>query len=193
MCRTFRMIMHLRVYVYHVSCTYMYMTWCNRSPWPTQRVKLPSHWRGEKLEDGDLEFSNVVWTDKCTVQLKFHHHWTFRQVGASGELPENEAETPSEDQCLGGNIIEGSYPSCSLFRESMRQDTLISLKLAWSLFLTKCIPNGHHFQQDNVQVIMLSDSMKIRFKLVEDAGLQSRFQSNWEHLGGNEVVSAWLS
>ena len=38
-------------------------------------------WCQEQLRAGDLRFTNVVWTDECTVQLESHHRVTYHRIG----------------------------------------------------------------------------------------------------------------
>ena len=38
-------------------------------------------WCQKQIDDGDLEFENVVWTDKCIVQLESCRRFCFRKEG----------------------------------------------------------------------------------------------------------------
>ena len=38
-------------------------------------------WCQKQIDDGDLEFEDVVWTDECTVQLESHQQFCFRKEG----------------------------------------------------------------------------------------------------------------
>lgn len=43
-------------------------------------------WCKERLQTGDLQFENVVWTDECSVQLESHRRWTFHRIGEPARL-----------------------------------------------------------------------------------------------------------
>ena len=51
-------------------------------------------WCQEQIRAGDLRFTNVVWTDECTVQLESHCRMTYHRIGEAARLKPRPKHPP---------------------------------------------------------------------------------------------------
>ena len=94
------------------------------------------------------EFSNVVWTDECSVQLDNHGRLCFRKKGQKGKL-KPRPKHPVKVHIWGG-ISKRGATQLVIFTGTMTATRYCAILERGLLpFLNEVFPNSHRFQQDN--------------------------------------------
>ena len=105
-------------------------------------------WCLDRIAEGDLELSDVIWTDESSVQLESHRKITYQKKGHPVRLTARPKHPPKIH--LWGGISARGATSIVMFT-----GTLIATRYTRILdavlrpFLQRHYPNGHRFQQDN--------------------------------------------
>ena len=105
-------------------------------------------WCQEQIRAGDLRFTNVVWTDECTVQLESHRWMTYHRIGEAARLKPHPKH-PHKIHIWGGILARGATKVVMLsdIMNATRYTDILSTGLV--PFLKEVYPDGHRFQQDN--------------------------------------------
>ena len=102
----------------------------------------------QKQIDNKEKFSNVVFTDECTVQLDHHGRLCFRKKREARKLKQR-AKHPAKVHIWGGISIKGAT-RIVIFTGIMNAPRFAKILQASLVpFLRKHFPEGHRLQQDN--------------------------------------------
>ena len=94
------------------------------------------------------EFSNVVWTDECSVQLDNHGRLCFRKKGQKKKL-KPRPKHPVKVHMWSG-ISKRGATQLVIFTGTITATRYCAiLELVLLPFLNEVFPNSHRFQQDN--------------------------------------------
>ena len=105
-------------------------------------------WCLDCIAGGDLQLSDVIWTDESSIQLESHWKITYQKKGHPVHLA-GRPKHPHKDSCLGWNIFEGCYTHCVFTGTLIATRYTRILDAALLPFIHQHYPDGHHFQQDN--------------------------------------------
>ena len=105
-------------------------------------------WCLDRIAEGDLELSDVIWTDESSVKLESHRKITYQKKGHPVRLTARPKHPPKIH--LWGGISARGATSIVMFTGTLiaTRYTRI-LDAALRPFLQRHYPNGHRFQQDN--------------------------------------------
>ena len=102
----------------------------------------------KKMRDSGEKFSDVIWTDECSVQLDNHGRLCFRRKGEPRKL-KPRAKHPIKVHAWGGISQRGATPIV-IFTGTMTATRYCAILEAGLLpFLEEVFPDTHRFQQDN--------------------------------------------
>ena len=102
----------------------------------------------ELIENDDLTFSDVIWTDECSVQLESHRKVTYHRKGEPARMC-SKPKHPSKVHVWGGILKKGAT-SIVIFTGIMNATVYTDiLEAALVPFIEGHYPDHHRFQQDN--------------------------------------------
>ena len=102
----------------------------------------------KKMIETNEQFSDVVWTDECSVQLDNHGRLCFRRKGEPRKL-KPRAKHPIKVHIWGGISFRGATPIV-IFTGTMTATRYCAILEAGLLpFLKEVFSDTHRFQQDN--------------------------------------------
>ena len=105
-------------------------------------------WAERYLSEALDGFSDVIWTDECSIQMESHRRFCCRK---RGEPPRNKPRPkhPAKVHVWAGISVRGPTPIC-IFEGTMDADLYIEI-LEQSLlpFIRTVYPTSHRFMQDN--------------------------------------------
>ena len=105
-------------------------------------------WCKERQRRNDLEFSDVIWTDKCTVQLESHRKRYFHKEGQPPRLTGKPKHPPKVN--LWGGISHKGASTLVIFTGTLTATRYTDiLDAALVPHLNSQFSNGHRFLQDN--------------------------------------------
>lgn len=105
-------------------------------------------WCQKQVEEGDLEFENVVWTDECTVQLESHRRFCFRKKGQPVKYRMKPKHPPKVNIWAG--ISRRGATQVVIFTGILTATRYVDILEAGLLpFLESAYPDGHRYMQDN--------------------------------------------
>ena len=105
-------------------------------------------WCKERLETGDTDFDDVIFSDECTVQLESHRRITFYKKGQPVRY-KMKAKHPPKVNVWGGISSRGAT-KVAVFTGTLTATRYVDiLEAALLPFLETVYPDGHRFQQDN--------------------------------------------
>lgn len=100
------------------------------------------------IENNDLEFSDVIWTDECSVQLESHRKVTYHRIGEPARMC-SRPKHPAKVHVWGGISKKGAT-AIVIFTGIMNATIYTDiLDTALVPFIEGRYPDGHRFQQDN--------------------------------------------
>ena len=100
------------------------------------------------VENDNLIFSNVIWTDECSVQLESHRKVTYHRRGEPARMC-SKAKHPAKVHVWGGISMKGSTSIViftGIMNATIYTDILYSSLVS---FIDGHSPDGHRFQQDS--------------------------------------------
>ena len=104
-------------------------------------------WCKQQLENEE-DFSDIIFTDECTVQLDHHSRICFRKKGDQRAL-KRRAKHPVKVHIWGGISYKGAT-KIVIFTGIMDAPKYTKILEASLLpFINECYPRGHRLQQDN--------------------------------------------
>ena len=104
-------------------------------------------WCQKQLEDEE-DFSEVIFTDECTVQLDHHSRICFRKNREPRALKQ-KAKHPAKVHIWGGISYKGAT-KIVIFTGNMNAPRYAKILESSLLpFIKECYPRGHKLQQDN--------------------------------------------
>ena len=105
-------------------------------------------WCEERQQTNDLQFSDVIFTDECTIQLESHRKVCYRKKKEPAPLCA-KPKHPPKINVWGGISARGST-SLVMFTGTLIATRYTEiLETALIPFLDTYYPNNHRFQQDN--------------------------------------------
>ena len=105
-------------------------------------------WWKERLETGDDDFDDIIYSDECTVQLESHRKITFYKKGQPIWY-KMKAKHPPKVNVWGGISSRGTTKVAVFTRTLTATHYVDILEAALLPFLETVYPDGHRFQQDN--------------------------------------------
>ena len=105
-------------------------------------------WCKERLETGDTDFDDVIFSDECTVQLESHRRITYYKKGQPIRY-KMKAKHPSKVTVWGGISSRGATKVAVFTRTLTATHYVDILEASLLPFLETVYPDGHRFQQDN--------------------------------------------
>ena len=100
------------------------------------------------IENNDLEFSDVIWTDESSVQLESHRKVTYHRIGEPARMC-SRPKHPAKVHVWGGISKKGAT-AIVIFTGIMNATIYTDiLDAALVPFIEGRYPDGHRFQQDN--------------------------------------------
>ncbi len=100
------------------------------------------------VENTELDFDDVIWTDECTVQLESHRRFCCRKIG---EAPRNKpkAKHPVKVHVWAGISLKGATSVC-IFEGIMNAPMYVDILEKTLLpFIVQVMPTSHRLMQDN--------------------------------------------
>lgn len=105
-------------------------------------------WCESQIEEGDLEFENVVWTDECTVQLESHRRLCFRKKDQPVRYRMRPKHPPKVNVWAG--ISRRGATQVVIFTGVLTATRYVDiLEASLVPFLETVYPDGHRYMQDN--------------------------------------------
>ena len=105
-------------------------------------------WCKERIEKGDMDFYDVLFTDECTVQHESHRRITFYKKGQPIKY-KMKAKHPSKVNIWAGISARGET-KVVVFTGTLTATRYVDiLEAALIPFFDQVYPDGHRFQQDN--------------------------------------------
>ena len=126
--------------------------WIRTRPKYCQLIRVANmqarlEWCQERIEAKD-DFSDVIWSDECSVQLDHHGRLCFRRIKHPRKLKPRPKHPPKVH--VWAAISSGGATSIVIFKGILTATCYCSiLETALLPFVRNVFPEGHRFQQDN--------------------------------------------
>ena len=105
-------------------------------------------WCQERVDNGDLDMDDVIFTDECTVQLECHRKVVYRKVGQPPPLVP-KPKHPQKVHVWGGISSRGAT-AIVLFTGIMNATSYTDILDALLVpYIQEYYPHHNRFQQDN--------------------------------------------
>lgn len=105
-------------------------------------------WCMDRVAEDDLDFTDVVWTDECSIQVESHRKIVYQKEGHPVRLAARPKHPP-KIQVWGGISTRGATPIVIFTGNLIATRYTRILDAALLPFLEQHYPDGHRFQQDN--------------------------------------------
>ena len=105
-------------------------------------------WCLDRVAEGDLELSDVIWTDESSIQLQSHRKTVYQKRGQPIRLA-RVPKHPPKIHVWGGISARGATPIVMFTGILIATRYTRILDAALVPFLKQHYPDGHRFQQDN--------------------------------------------
>jgi len=105
-------------------------------------------WCIDRVAEGDLELSDVIWTDESSIQLESHRKTVYQKRGQPIRLA-GRPKHPPKIQVWRGISARGATPTVMFTGTLTATRYMRILDAAVVPFLEHHYPDGHRFQQDN--------------------------------------------
>ena len=105
-------------------------------------------WCLDRVAEGDLQLSDVIWTDESSIQLGSHLKITYQKKGHPVHLA-GRPKHPPKIHVWGGISSRSANPIVMFTGTFIATRYTRILDAALVLFIQQRYPNGHRFQQDN--------------------------------------------
>ena len=105
-------------------------------------------WCLDRIAEGDLQLSDVIWTDESSIQLESHRKITYQKKGHPVHLA-GRPKHPPKIHVWGGISSRGATPIVMFTGTLIATRYTRILDAALLPFIHQHYPNGHRFQQDN--------------------------------------------
>ena len=105
-------------------------------------------WCKKRVDTGDMDFDDVLFTDECTVQLESHRRITFYKKGQPIKY-KMKAKHPPKVNIWAGISAHGATKVVVFTGTLTATRYMDILEAALVPFLEEVYPDGHRFQQDN--------------------------------------------
>ena len=105
-------------------------------------------WCLDRIAEGDLELSDVIWTDECSIQLESHCKIVYQKQGQPIRLA-GRPKHPPKIHVWGGGGISTATPIVIFTGTLIATRYTRILDAALLPFIQQHYPDKHRFQQDN--------------------------------------------